>query len=454
MDDFYYLPSEDSELMLEVLKKELNVRQIDTSLEIGCGSGVLSKEIVLHSKEHIACDINPNAIKITREQISEQLIRVKESNKEDKTKKAINPNWEVIESDLFSEVPDQKFDLIVFNPPYLPEQNGEIDNYEKKALVGGKHGYEVILQFLEQMNSYLAEEGNCYLLFSILSKPKIILDKVNSYLLDYDLVGKKQIMGEELYVYRIWKTDMLKKLESHNIKNITFLAKGKRGKIFVGDKTDGRNSTLKVGIKMLGNLKAPTSIIKEIHNMKLVNKINLKPKYLFSEGNFLVYEFVEGKRIEDFTATATTEEIKEVILQSLQICRKMDLANFEKKEMTHPYKHILVNKIIHNKSVEKKTNGKKNGEKNGEKENTFNNVSNKPKIEVNFIDFERGNYRKNPGNVCQFLEYLTSSSFAHLLASKGIIFTDLRKLGEEYKHNEQVKFIYDAIVNAIIEKFE
>jgi methylase of polypeptide subunit release factors len=36
-----------------------------------------------------------------------------------------------------------KFDLIVFNPPYLPQELPERD----KALEGGKKGYEVLERF-------------------------------------------------------------------------------------------------------------------------------------------------------------------------------------------------------------------------------------------------------------------------------------------------------------------
>src|SRR5210317_1720614 len=109
----YYLPEEDSRLMKEVLAEELDGKEVTNSLEIGVGSGFVSLEIMKHSKSHLACDINPHAIEEAKQQ-----------------------GIKVIKSDLFQNIKG-KFELIVFNPPYLPSEKDDPDNWITKAIVGG-----------------------------------------------------------------------------------------------------------------------------------------------------------------------------------------------------------------------------------------------------------------------------------------------------------------------------
>ena len=49
-------------------------------------------------------------------------------------------------SDLFSNIKG-KFNTIIFNPPYLPE-----DEFKDKSLDGGKKGYEIIEKFLNKVS--------------------------------------------------------------------------------------------------------------------------------------------------------------------------------------------------------------------------------------------------------------------------------------------------------------
>ena len=78
----------------------------------------------------------------------------------------------VIQSDLFSNIAD-KFDLIIFNPPYLPESK-----YDKNPdTTGGKKGDETILMFLEQAKNYLTDNGEIIILLSSLT-PRARINKL------------------------------------------------------------------------------------------------------------------------------------------------------------------------------------------------------------------------------------------------------------------------------------
>ena len=72
-----------------------------------------------------------------------------------------------IQSDLFQNV-DGKFDLVIFNPPYLPKDIKE--KKETARLVsGGRVGNELINEFLSKSGDYLNSNGKILLAFSSLS---------------------------------------------------------------------------------------------------------------------------------------------------------------------------------------------------------------------------------------------------------------------------------------------
>lgn len=78
----------------------------------------------------------------------------------------------VIKSNLFEKIP-ARFDLIIFNPPYLPE-----NKYDKaKDTSGGKLGDETVLAFLKQAKSHLNEKGKILLLLSSLT-PRSRINKL------------------------------------------------------------------------------------------------------------------------------------------------------------------------------------------------------------------------------------------------------------------------------------
>ena len=58
-------------------------------------------------------------------------------------------------SDLFENIKG-KFDLIIFNPPYLPEDSEEPEDSEI-ATTGGVKGNEIILRFLKEAKEYIEE---------------------------------------------------------------------------------------------------------------------------------------------------------------------------------------------------------------------------------------------------------------------------------------------------------
>ena len=105
------------------------------------------------------------------------------------------PKSKIIHSDLFENIKG-KFNLIIFNPPYLPEDSRESED-SKLATTGGKNGSEIINKFLKQAKKHLGENGKILLLTSSLTKGI----KWENW--KKKLLGKKKLFFEELYVWEL-----------------------------------------------------------------------------------------------------------------------------------------------------------------------------------------------------------------------------------------------------------
>lgn len=178
-----YQPEEDSYLLAEEVKKyisSLDNKSIEI-LDMGSGTGIQALTAIKSGakKENVLCaDINKFA--------------VKELKKE---------NLKTVFSDLFEKIDKRKkFDLILFNPPYLPE-----NKYDRQLdTTGGKRGYETIIKFLKQAKEHLEENGKILLLFSNLSKPNILKRKAEKLGYKYQKKAEKKLFFEKLFVYEFY----------------------------------------------------------------------------------------------------------------------------------------------------------------------------------------------------------------------------------------------------------
>ena len=169
-----YQPAEDSFLLSEFVKKEVSKNKNSKILDMGSGSGIQTETAIKAGAEQeniTAADINPLAITYLKNRF---------------------PKSNIIHSNLFEKVKG-KFDLIFFNPPYLPE-----DKFDSGIdTTGGEEGGEIINDFLSSAKSHLSEKGKILLLTSSHTK------KVNWKEYHRKLLGKKKIFFEELYVWEL-----------------------------------------------------------------------------------------------------------------------------------------------------------------------------------------------------------------------------------------------------------
>lgn len=129
-------PSIDTLLFAKVLNGFLSKnKNIKKGVEIGCGSGFLTKYILAKSKnieQFLAIDINPNAIKSVEDNIHDNRL-------------------DVHCGDGIEKIKNEKYDLIVCNPPYVPRIDSIDDNpYE---------GISVIRELVHNGQKYLSPNG-------------------------------------------------------------------------------------------------------------------------------------------------------------------------------------------------------------------------------------------------------------------------------------------------------
>jgi release factor glutamine methyltransferase len=118
-----------------------------TILDLCTGSGCIAIALAknLPQATVYAVDIMPAAIELTKKNIEHNQVK----------------NVQVIQSDLWQQVPQVKFDIIVSNPPYVTEQEWQelepcVTNWEDKtALVAVHDGLDIIQRIIEQAPSFL-----------------------------------------------------------------------------------------------------------------------------------------------------------------------------------------------------------------------------------------------------------------------------------------------------------
>ena len=142
------IPREDTAGIVSLANHYLEEKVDAKVLDIGTGTGILAIMIAkLNPEQHVlASDISPEALKVAKENALNHQVNV-----------------EFIESNLFEHIPQQSFDLIVSNPPYISEDELDLmDDSVKKfepslALFAEDNGLAIYKQLAKQIQSYVKE---------------------------------------------------------------------------------------------------------------------------------------------------------------------------------------------------------------------------------------------------------------------------------------------------------
>ena len=170
-----YEPSDDTFLLLSALEKvDVKGKYI---LELGCGCGIISLYLAYRGGIVEAVDIDENAVENTIYNANLNDLKIK-----------------VYRSDLFKSVDrSKKFNIIVFNPPYLEDELNDV------SIVGGT---ELILKFLDEVPRYLKKRGEIY--FIINDKNDYGLMYITAYLnnIYLSIILEKKLFFESIFVVR------------------------------------------------------------------------------------------------------------------------------------------------------------------------------------------------------------------------------------------------------------
>ena len=191
VDENVLIPRSDTEILVEeVIKiaKKINAKKI---LDLCTGSGAIAISLAKYIKE----------AQITATDISEKALRIAKLNARNNN---VDDKITFISSNLFQNIPEEKYDIIVSNPPYIKRKVIEsLDKEVKKepiiALDGGRDGLEFYKKIIYSSYEYLKYKGYLCLEIGYDQKNEVIdlINKEGKYI---DTYSKKDLYDNDRIV--------------------------------------------------------------------------------------------------------------------------------------------------------------------------------------------------------------------------------------------------------------
>ncbi|WP_462316507.1 HemK2/MTQ2 family protein methyltransferase [Methanobrevibacter sp.] len=184
--DNVYVPAEDSYLLAD----NLEIKSNQSVLEIGTGSGIVAMYASRLTDNITVTDINFDACELARKNFEANNIE----------------NIEILFGNLFEPVENRKFDVILFNTPYLPTEEGEvIDDTINYAFDGGLNGRKVIDVFLNEVGNHLNDGGIVQMIQSSLSGNEETLDKFDELGFIAEIKATEHFFFEDITLINAYK---------------------------------------------------------------------------------------------------------------------------------------------------------------------------------------------------------------------------------------------------------
>jgi len=171
-----YSPREDTFLLAR------NIPNGKKVLELGCGSGLVGLCAAKKADSVLGVDINPAAVKCARQNAERNNVA--------------NCVFKV--SDLFSDV-SGRFDVILFNAPYLPKDGRLDEGMDALAWCGGNAGREALERFLEGCGRHLKPNGKLAVIISSVTGLDEVLGLFSKKGFAPSVIAKEKVPFEELY---------------------------------------------------------------------------------------------------------------------------------------------------------------------------------------------------------------------------------------------------------------
>jgi release factor glutamine methyltransferase len=153
-------------------------------LELGAGSGLIAIHAAKKGSVVTATDINPAAIEYMKRNSMQNKVKL-----------------EIMQSDLFADIPNQSFDIIAINPPYYKKQPVTLQDY---AWYCGENG-EYFSGLFSQLTGYIHDKTEIIMVLCDGCDIKMIETAAARNGFKLQLMLTKQNMLEKNFIYKIEK---------------------------------------------------------------------------------------------------------------------------------------------------------------------------------------------------------------------------------------------------------
>jgi release factor glutamine methyltransferase len=150
-------------------------------LDIGTGSGLCAIFAARHARRVVAVDINPAAIRCAG--VNARLNHLEQ-------------RIEIRHGDLFAPVKDERFDLIVFNPPFL---RGPPRNDRDRAW----RSTDIAERFAAELGDHLKPWGFALIVLSTFGNARLFLDEVRRGGFAVSVLAERRFVNERLAIFRV-----------------------------------------------------------------------------------------------------------------------------------------------------------------------------------------------------------------------------------------------------------
>ena len=182
------IPRQETELLVTKGVEIIKEHDLKSVLDIGTGSGCIACTIAKRTNATVlGVDISSDALRIALDNV---------------TRLGINNKAVFRKSDLFSKIrADEKFDMIISNPPYIPigtELEPELSHEPSVALFAEENGLQLYRKIVQEAPKYLNENG--WLIFELgIGEANSVKAFMNEYFTDVQT--EKDLAGIDRIIY-------------------------------------------------------------------------------------------------------------------------------------------------------------------------------------------------------------------------------------------------------------
>jgi release factor glutamine methyltransferase len=184
---FNPLPFDSSRILLSEIRQSHSDLKNKIVLDMGCGTGIHAIQCAKFGADVTAVDINQSAVECATSNV--------QRNREGERIK-------ILQGDLFEPVENEKYDLILFNPPYY---KGDVTNPSDHAWKD-KDG-ETLDRFICELPDHLTWNGYALLIISDRMDLNLIKQKCSESRIKYETIRQKRVWDETYFIVRLTREE-------------------------------------------------------------------------------------------------------------------------------------------------------------------------------------------------------------------------------------------------------